>query len=63
MKKKKEKKYYFVLKEKEVNEIYNALSCLNIAIRDKQKKRVKFVRKIIERFNKRVEKIMKEKKK
>ena len=35
------------LDKKELGEIYNALCCLNIAIRNKQKKRAKFIQKMI----------------
>jgi len=39
------------LTRRERREIYNALCCLNIAIRDKQKQRARFVQKLIEKFS------------
>jgi len=36
--------------KKELKEIYNALCCLNIAIRDKQKERARFIQRLIKKF-------------
>ena len=36
---------------KELTEIYNALGCLNIEIRDKQKRRTKFVQELIKKIS------------
>lgn len=47
---KKEMGFVIELENKELSEIYNALCCLNIQIRDKQRKRAKFVQKLIEKF-------------
>lgn len=42
-----EEKTILSLSEKERKEIYNALCCLNVSIRDKQKRRAKFISKMI----------------
>lgn len=34
----------------EINEIYNGLCCLNLEIRNKQKKRAKYIQKLIKEW-------------
>jgi len=38
------------MNQREKKEIYNALCCLNITIRDKQKRRAKYIQKLIQEW-------------